>query len=154
MSHLIPSGACHWIATCKVSLPVVCVAIQTLQCIGTGKHCSLPPIKAFRGIPASEGTHCGRKVLWCYESHKSSSSIPHLKGCSPAPLPILLLVSASTPRTSSFTCTTMSPRKLSPAHLMAHNHIILNMSNTELTTPTFMPPASPLCQLLPLYFQL
>lgn len=51
MSCLVPSGVFHCIATCKVSLPLVSLGIQT---IAICRHCCLPPSEACSGTQVSD----------------------------------------------------------------------------------------------------
>lgn len=96
-----------------------------------------PTVEADCGIHVSEGTHDGIVSL----IPQSSPSMPHLTGCSPAPVPGLSLVSPSTP--TAFTLT--SPEKLSPALGLPHNHVTQNLSKAERVLHLPHPPGYPAC---------
>lgn len=126
MSCMVPSGVFHCIATCKGSLPLLSVDIQTIAICRHGKALLSPTCS---GIPVSD------------VPQMSSPSVPHHKASSPVPVPWLFLV--DTPRTSGTTSTLMSPGEIfsSPTgYLTSTLHKTCQIRNSS-------PPLSPIREL-------
>ena len=150
MPCLVVSGVFHWIATCKVSLQLVTLEIQTTAIRRQGEHCSrsMPPLRPF------EGTRDESESPW--PSLSSQAILLYFYptgGGSPAPAPRLFLVSPSTPSASSTTFAQRVPINYLQRTWMSHKHMVQNLSKTEGTIFTFLPLTSPPCLFLPLYFQ-
>ena len=153
----VPSGVFHWIATCKVSLPLVSLDIQTTA-MCRGREALLSP--AYWGFLVVGSKSSRVHVMWVrvlsslivfLKPLRHHPQLPTLKAVvlqllipryflSHPPLPGLQAV-----------FTVMSPQKLSPAHLNTSQHIIQNLSKPELVTSTSPHHESTMLTLVPIF---
>lgn len=154
----VPSGVFHWIATCKVSSPLVSLDIQTTA-MCRGREVVLSP--AYWGflVVGSKSPRVNEMevrvlsaLIVFLKPLRHHPQLPTLKAVvlqllipryflSHPPLPGLQAV-----------FTVMSPQKLSPAHLNTSQHIIQNLSKPELVTSSSPHHESTMPTLVP-YFQ-